>query len=75
MINLRALSLAAQVLGIVGTEGKGLAGLATGVWDTPADAAAAWREEASFGPTMGADEVTTRRAGWSRAVERSRDWA
>ena len=52
-----------------------LAGLATGVWDTPADAAAAWREEASFGPTMGPDEVTTRRAGWSRAVERSRDWA
>ena len=52
-----------------------LAGLAESVWDTPADAAAAWREEASFTPTMQAAEVASRRAGWARAVERSRDWA
>jgi glycerol kinase len=52
-----------------------LAGLAESIWDTPADAAAAWREEVSFTPVMGADEVASRRAGWARAVERSRDWA
>ncbi len=52
-----------------------LAGLAESIWETPADAAAAWREEASFTPSMGADEVAARREGWARAVERSRDWA
>ncbi|MGZ8764367.1 MAG: glycerol kinase GlpK [Acidimicrobiia bacterium] len=52
-----------------------LAGLAEDVWETPADAAAAWREEAAFSPTMSAEEIATRRAGWSRAVERSRNWA
>ena len=52
-----------------------LAGLAEGVWETPVAAAAAWREEASFTPAMPADEIASRRAGWSRAVERSRDWA
>jgi glycerol kinase len=52
-----------------------LAGLAEGVWETPTAAAAAWREEASFNPAMPADEIASRRAGWSRAVERSRDWA
>ncbi len=52
-----------------------LAGLAEGIWDTPAHAAAAWLEEAAFTPSMDSTEVASRRAGWSRAVERSRDWA
>ena len=51
-----------------------LAGIAEGVWASPAEAAAAWREEAAFTPAMGADEVAARLATWSRAVERSRDW-
>jgi glycerol kinase len=52
-----------------------LAGLAEGVWDSPADAAAAWHEEASFTPQMAEDEREQRHATWLRAVERSRGWA
>jgi len=52
-----------------------LAGIAEGVWDSPADAAAAWREQASFTPAMDATEVDGRLATWRRAVERSRHWA
>jgi glycerol kinase len=52
-----------------------LAGLAEGVWTSPAEAAASWAEEASFAPSMPADEVERRYAGWGRAVERARNWA
>ncbi|MFM7060706.1 MAG: glycerol kinase GlpK [Actinomycetes bacterium] len=51
-----------------------LAGIAEGVWGSPAEAAAAWREERAFRPSMDAEEVTGRLATWARAVERSRDW-
>ena len=51
-----------------------LAGIAEGVWGSPAEAAAAWREERAFRPSMDAEEVTARLATWARAVERSRDW-
>jgi glycerol kinase len=51
-----------------------LAGIAEGVWPSPADAAAAWHEEAAFtpNPLPHADE---RRAEWHRAVERAKGWA
>jgi glycerol kinase len=52
-----------------------LAGIAEGVWDSPADAAAAWIEEASFTPSMAADERERRVREWRRGVERSREWA
>jgi glycerol kinase len=52
-----------------------LAGLCVGVWASPADAAAAWREAASFTPAMDRDEVALRHAEWTRGVERSRGWA
>ncbi len=52
-----------------------LAGLAEGVWASPAEAAASWVEEASFTPSMPAEEVERRYAGWRRAVERARGWA
>jgi glycerol kinase len=52
-----------------------LAGIAEGVWASPAEAAAAWRVERTFTPSMGTDEVASRLAVWARAVERSRDWA
>ncbi len=51
-----------------------LAGIAEGVWSSPADAAAAWQEQASFTPAMDQAEVDTRLAEWRRAVARSRDW-
>ncbi len=38
-----------------------LAGLAAGVWDSPAATAASWAEEAAFTPAMPAEEVAARR--------------
>jgi len=52
-----------------------LAGIAEGMWSSPAEAAASWTEEAAYQPAMATDEVGRRREGWLRAVERSRGWA
>jgi glycerol kinase len=52
-----------------------LAGLAEGMWASPADAAAAWAEEAAYQPAMAADEVELRHTEWLRGVERARGWA
>ncbi|MGQ0805650.1 MAG: glycerol kinase GlpK [Actinomycetota bacterium] len=52
-----------------------LAGIAEGVWSSPAEAAGSWAEEAAYQPAMATDEVVRRREGWLRAVERSRGWA
>ncbi len=52
-----------------------LAGIATGVWATPAEAADAWLEEASFTPSMPEAFVEAGVATWRRAVDRSRGWA
>jgi glycerol kinase len=52
-----------------------LAGIAEGVWQTPTEAAAAWREEAAFSPAMPTAEVERRHEVWLRGVDRARDWA
>jgi glycerol kinase len=52
-----------------------LAGIAEGVWASPAEAAAAWRAEAEFVPSIAEDERARRRGEWRRALERSRNWA
>jgi glycerol kinase len=52
-----------------------LAGIAEGVWSSPAEAAASWSEDAAYGPAVAADDVARRRERWLRAVERSRGWA
>jgi glycerol kinase len=52
-----------------------LAGIAEGVWSSTADAAGAWRAEASFTPSMDAEVLAAGRAQWTRAVERARGWA
>ena len=52
-----------------------LAGIAEGVWTSPADAASAWREEAAFTPAGDAADIESRLATWHRAVDRSRAWA
>ncbi|HEX5095346.1 MAG TPA: glycerol kinase, partial [Acidimicrobiia bacterium] len=52
-----------------------LAGLAEDVWGSPATVNATWRADATFTPAMDAAARTQRRSEWSRAVERSRDWA
>jgi glycerol kinase len=52
-----------------------LAGIAEGVWSSPADAASAWFEERAYTPTMAAEEVERQHVEWTRGVERSRGWA
>ncbi len=51
-----------------------LAGLAVGYWSGLDEIAAQWQVERVFEPAMGRDQVDALRAGWARAVERSKDW-
>lgn len=48
-----------------------LAGLGVGLWSTPAEAAAAWTQDAEFAPAPDAD-LADRYARWHRAVEVTR---
>jgi glycerol kinase len=52
-----------------------LAGLAVGVYRSPAEIAAQWSEERRFLPAMETSKRTAHRERWSRAVERARAWA
>jgi glycerol kinase len=52
-----------------------LAGLAEGVYGSPAEVNDRWSADAEFTPAMPADERDRRVREWRRAVERSRDWA
>ena len=52
-----------------------LAGIAEGVWASPAEAAASWSAEAAFEPSRPADDVARQSEQWHRAVERARAWA
>ena len=52
-----------------------LAGLGVGFWGSEDEVASLWKLERRFEPKMSRDEVARRRARWSQAVERSRDWA
>ena len=52
-----------------------LAGLGVGFWRSPDDLARNWQVERRFEPRMSRDEATDRLRRWSRAVERSRQWA
>lgn len=51
-----------------------LAGLAVGYWSSMEEIESLWQAEKVFEPIMRADEAKQRRARWSRALERSRDW-
>ena len=52
-----------------------LAGLAVGVWKTPADFDASWQVDRTFEPQMKKADVERIRGGWEKALERSRGWA
>jgi glycerol kinase len=52
-----------------------LAGLGVGFWRSPDELARNWQVERRFEPRMSRDEATDRLRRWSRAVERSRQWA
>jgi glycerol kinase len=52
-----------------------LAGLAEGVWGSPADITANWQLDATFVPQADPASVAGRHTAWRRAVERARGWA
>jgi glycerol kinase len=52
-----------------------LAGLAVGMWRSPAEVAGLRAVDRRFEPAMAADRRASLMRGWHRAVERSRDWA
>jgi glycerol kinase len=52
-----------------------LAGLATGVWKDTAEIGRQWAVGRRFDPAMNRAEAGARMAGWTRALERSKDWA
>jgi glycerol kinase len=52
-----------------------LAGIAEGVWSSPAEVASVTHRDATFEPRRPASEMQDLRDGWLRAVERSRGWA
>jgi glycerol kinase len=51
-----------------------LAGLATGFWKNRAELQTIWQTDRTFEPGNSADEITHRRARWSQALNRARDW-
>jgi glycerol kinase len=51
-----------------------LAGLAVGYWKGIDDVRANWQIERTFEPQLAEDEVKHRRARWTEALQRSRDW-
>ncbi len=52
-----------------------LAGLGVGLWQSESELASLWSLERRFEPRMSAGEAGARRARWSEALARSRDWA
>ena len=51
-----------------------LAGLATGVWESPAQISGLWHCDTTFVPSMEPEHRAELIHGWSRAVGRSLDW-
>ena len=51
-----------------------LAGLATGFWGDEADIREQWRQDRRFDPAMPSASAARLRAGWKRALGRSRSW-
>jgi glycerol kinase len=51
------------------------AGIDAGVWAGPEQVAKQWREESRYQPSMPTDEIDRLAAGWSKALERSLNWA
>ncbi|MDZ7673687.1 MAG: glycerol kinase GlpK [Acidimicrobiales bacterium] len=52
-----------------------LAGLAEGVWDSPADVTTNWQLDVEVEPAVDRATADAAHATWLRAVDRSRDWA
>lgn len=52
-----------------------LAGLAAGVWSSPAEITDAWKADAEFEPSRNRAAADAAYEGWKKAVARSKEWA
>ncbi len=52
-----------------------MAGLAAGVWESPADISERWSVDAEFEPRTPRDEADAAYEGWKKAMERAKGWA
>jgi glycerol kinase len=71
------LGIPVEVSGMQETTALGaayLAGLGSGLWPSVDDLPAQWAGQKTYEPRMSQDQRETLRAGWLRAVERSRGW-
>ena len=64
-----------QVLETTALGAAYLAGLATGLWKNTAAIGRQWAVGRRFDPAMSRAEASARMAGWTRALQRSKDWA
>lgn len=51
------------------------AGIDAGMWKGPEEVATGWREQKRYAPAMAQPEVDRLTAGWTKALERSLNWA
>ncbi len=51
-----------------------LAGLAVGFWPDIKDIAQQWQVDQTFNPSMKTSKIEKMRAGWNKAIERSKHW-
>ncbi len=63
-----------QVLETTALGAAYLAGLAVGYWDDLDTIARQWQEDCRFSPAIDAAQRDVLRAGWHKALERSRNW-
>jgi len=52
-----------------------LAGLAVGYWSDQAEISRNWQIDTQFSPKANPAEITAKRRGWERALERAKHWA
>ena len=52
-----------------------LAGLAVGYWESQEEIASQWQLDKQYEPSLPIDSVDTLKAGWQKALDRSKKWA
>ena len=52
-----------------------LAGLAVGYWKDPGEIATQWQIDHVFEPALSQERREELRAGWTKALDRAKDWA
>ncbi len=51
-----------------------LAGLSVGIWQDQEQISKMWKQEKMFSPNISSEDSERMMEGWSRAVERAKEW-